>query len=232
MARLLLVPVAALTWMAGLFLLVIALASLWRAMPAPPFGAAPADMRDAAYGAVLVAVLAMPPGLGVALALRRAGRAAREAAALLALLLLMAPVPDFSFALLNGAWLHGAWLHGGSLWPGVLALAAATARGAALVLLVLQPGLYALPPGLQRAAVLAGARPFQAWRHAVLAPLLPYLAAAFAAAFVLALVTSLAADMPARPVVASLWWTIPACLLLAGAGLAALIRLLLPRREA
>lgn len=181
------------------------------------------SLQDAAIGAALVTLLAMLPGLAAALSFRRTGKPARYAAAGLALLLLIAPAPPFSAA---------AFLHDPSNRDTALALAAAVARSAALIMLVLLAGLRAVPPGLQRAAMLAGARPFQAWRHAVLAPLWRYLVAAFAASFLLVLASGpLMATLAPHMATGNLW-EVPACLLLATAGLAALATLFLIRHEA
>ncbi|MEJ0047422.1 MAG: hypothetical protein WDN04_15890 [Rhodospirillales bacterium] len=88
------------------------------------------------------------------------GPALRAAVYALAVLLLLAPAPGF-----RGL---------DFLFPPnparAVAFACAVARGAALALLILTPNLHALPPGLRRAAIMAGATPWQAAFHAVLAP--------------------------------------------------------------
>jgi ABC-type spermidine/putrescine transport system permease subunit II len=224
MSRLLLVPVAVLTWMGGLFLLVLSLAALshnWSGLL--PGAALAPSLRDAATSAALVTALALPAGLGAALAFRRTGKAARYTATGLALLLLIAPPPPFSAVV---------FLHDPASRAAVLPLAAAVARGAALIMVLLLAGLRAVPPGLQRAAMLAGARPSQAWRHAVLAPLLTFLAASIVAAFALTVATGPLALAVAPHLATGSLWTVPACLLLAAAGLAALAGLFLIRREA
>jgi ABC-type spermidine/putrescine transport system permease subunit II len=126
-------------------------------------------LAQAAPAALLAAVVAVAAGLLVALAAWRAGRWWQLAAAGGSVLLAMAP---------SGA-----------------PLEAAVAQGGALTVLIVLAGLMRVPAGLVRAARLAGARPLQAWRHAVLAPLLPHLALAGLAALSLAFVHGPAAAL-------------------------------------
>jgi len=115
--------------------------------------------------------------------------------------------------------------------PGMaMAFACCVARGAALASLVLGAGLRRVPEGLQRTAVLAGASPVQAWRHAVLAPLRPYLLFALAAAGVAALVEGPAGEVLAPHLDLAEAWVAPAALLLVASSVVALAVLTRRRR--
>ena len=224
MGRVLLVPVALVALLAGLA--AVMLAALAEGAPAIGALADPAllhGLRGAVAVAGLITAVALPLGLAGALALWAANGAVRLLAAALAVLLVATPwvgygPVDFSHLAMD----RGA----------LLALAAAVARAAAEVLLLAGVGLGRVPPGLRRAATLAGARPGQAWRHAVLAPLWPYLLGAAVAAFAVALAEGPAGAVLAAHLALARVWLAPAALLLLVGGLAALAALLRPRRVA
>jgi ABC-type Fe3+ transport system permease subunit len=221
MSRLLLAPLAALTLMAGLLPLGAALyAGSHGVVAAMQDPALTASLRAAAAGAAIAAPLAVALGLAGALAVWRAAAPLRFAVVAVAVLLLLVPAPGFdSIDFLLPP--HPA---------AALAFACAVARGAALALLVLSAGLQRIPAGLQRAAMLAGARPGQAWRHAVLAPLQPYLVFALVAAALAALAEGPAGDVLAPHLDMAEAWIAPAALLLIAGSLAALSVILRRRR--
>ncbi len=105
------------------------------------------------WAAVLVAFCAAVLGAGCALAFARARPVLRILllAALIGLLAL--PAPPLAALPANAA----------------LAIAGAAGRALALVALFCIPSAAAIPPGLRRAALCAGATPLRAWRDAVLA---------------------------------------------------------------
>jgi ABC-type spermidine/putrescine transport system permease subunit II len=217
-----LVPVALVAVLAG------AAGLAWLAPAA--FGAAgaltgPALMRGgrvAIEGAAAAALLAVPLGLAGALAAWRAGSVARVAVAVLALLVLVSPAPVF---------VSLRFMHAPGDLADAVAFAAAVARGAAVSLLIIGAGLRCVPPGLRRAAQLAGARPLQAWRHAVLAPLFPYLAASVLAALAAALAEGPEAAVLSPHLDGARAWIAPAALLLIAGGLAALATVLRRSRQ-
>jgi ABC-type spermidine/putrescine transport system permease subunit II len=221
-ARLLLVPVALLALLGGLAGVV--LAGWAEGGPAAGALADPAlvlGWRGAALAAAIVALAAVPAGFAGALALWGAGGAVRLLAAGLGVLLVAAPGVGYGpVSLAHLAADRGA----------LLPLAAAVARAAAVALLLTGVGLRQVPPGLRRAAMLAGARPGQAWRHAVLAPLWPYLLAAAVAAFFVALAEGPEGAVLAAHLALAREWLAPAALLLLVGGLAGLASLLRPRQ--
>jgi len=217
MARLLFIPLAFLCLLAAL--LPIGIAAL-RAEP----GAAAAwlDPRLAAalpaawVGAACVAGASLVIGFLGALALRHAGPVAKLVAGALAILVLLAPAARYA-ALPGRLPLDLALL---------LPVLGAVARGTALVLLVLSAGLARVPMSLATAARAAGARPLQAWRHAVLAPLMRPLAIAAALAFLAGLAEGPAAMAALPHFDLARAWVAPAGLLAAAISAIALARLL------
>jgi ABC-type spermidine/putrescine transport system permease subunit II len=103
----------------------------------------------------------------------------------------------------------------------------AMVRGAALMMLVATPALSRLEPGLRAAAEAAGARPFQAWRHAVLAPVWGPVMLGVCLGFAAALTQTEAAAILAPHLDLAEAWALPAALLLVACsalGLGALVR--------
>jgi ABC-type Fe3+ transport system permease subunit len=222
MSRLLLAPLAVFTLLAGLLPLGAALFAGSRGVAVGLRDPAlAASLRAAELGAVVAAPLAVLLGLTGALAMWRAAPLLRFIVAAVAVLLLLTPAPGFdTIGFLTP--LHPA---------AAMAFACAVARGAALALLVLSAGLLRIPEGLQRAAVLAGARPGQAWRHAVLAPLRPYLLLALAAALLAAFAEGPAGDVLAPHLDLAEAWVAPAALLLVAGSVAALSVILRRQRS-
>jgi ABC-type Fe3+ transport system permease subunit len=221
-SRLLLVPFAALTLMAGLVPLGAALLGGWHGVTAGVRDAALAHaLRDAAIGCGAAAPLAVLLGLAGALSIWRAVALVRFLVCALSILVLLVPAPGF-ITMDFLAPPHPA---------AALAFACAVARGAALSLLVLAVGLRRIPDHLQRAALLAGATPGQAWRHAVLAPLRPYLTFALIASALAALAEGPAGEVLAPHLDLAEAWIAPAALVLV-AGSAAALSVLLRRKRA
>ncbi len=222
MGRLLLVPVALVALLAGVAGVVFA--GLAEGGPAAGAIADPAlahVLKAAVAAAACITIVAVPLGFAGALAVGNAGGVVRLLAAGLALLLVAVPglgygPVDFPHIMAD----HGA----------LVALAASAARAAAVVLLITGIGLRRVPPGLRRAAMLAGARPGQAWRHAVLAPLWRHLAGAAVAAFAVALAEGPAGAVAAAHLAVAREWVAPAALLLVLSALAAIASLVRPRR--
>ena len=98
-----------------------------------------------------------------------------------------------------------------------------------MALLILAPNLPALPPGLRRAAVYAGATPWRALRDATLIPLAWPLLGAVCAAIAVALVEGPASAVLAPHLDPARAWIAPAALLLVAGSVAALSVLLRPR---
>jgi ABC-type spermidine/putrescine transport system permease subunit II len=220
-ARLLLVPLAALTLMAGVLPLGAAAYGGWIGLQAGLADPALAHaLRSAALGAAVAAPVAVALGLAASLAIWRASAWVRLAVGALAVMVMLMPAPGFeSLDFLVPP------------RPGMaMAFACCVARGAALASLVLGAGLRRVPEGLQRTAVLAGASPVQAWRHAVLAPLRPYLLFALAAAGVAALVEGPAGEVLAPHLDLAEAWVAPAALLLVASSVVALAVLTRRRR--
>jgi ABC-type spermidine/putrescine transport system permease subunit II len=220
--RLLLVPLAALTLIAGLVPLGAALLGVWHGVAGGVQDVALAHaLRAAGIGCAVAAPVAVLLGLAGALAIWRAPAWLRFAVCTLCILVLLVPAPGFMTI--------------DFLAPprpaSALAFACAVARGAALALLVLAAGLRRIPATLQRAALLAGATPGQAWRHAVLAPLRPDLALALVAAALAALAEGPAGGVLAPHLDRAEAWIAPAALLLV-AGSAAALSVLLRRTRA
>jgi ABC-type Fe3+ transport system permease subunit len=220
-ARLLLVPVAALTLLAGLLPLGAAAYGGWSGVQAGLADPALAhSLRAAALAALVAAPLAVASGLAAALAVWRAAAWVRLTVGALAVLVVLMPAPGFASI--------------DFLAPPrpamAMAFACCLARGAALALLVLGAGLKRVPQGLQQAAILAGAAPAQAWRHAVLAPIRPYLLFALAAAALAALVEGPAGEVVAPHLDLAEAWVAPAALLLVASSVAALAVLTRRRR--
>jgi ABC-type glycerol-3-phosphate transport system permease component len=216
-ARLLLVPIAIFTLLAGLLPLVTGLVAAWQGLTAELHDPALARaLEHAALGAVLVPFLAVPLGIVGAQAVAPAARWARALVYALAVLVLLTPGPGFADI--------------GFLWPprpaGVVAFGCAVARGAALSLLILTPSLRARPHGLVRAAMMAGASPARAWWDAVLLPLSAPLLAAVAVSALVALSEGPAATVLEPHLEAAQAWVAPAALLLMSGSIAALSVLL------
>jgi thiamine transport system permease protein len=219
-ARLLLAPIAFLLVLAGVLPLVAGVAPGAHAIAAGLADPALLPVLRQALLAALVAVaIAVPLGLLAALAMASAPRWARGLLYTLAVLLLVLPAPGFAFP--DGI--------AAARLPALAAFGGAVARGAALALLILAPAMGRLPPGLRRAASMAGARPLQSWRHAVLLPLFWPIAAAKLACFIAALMAGPAAAVLAPHVDMARAWVVPAALLLAVGSLTALSTVLRPR---
>jgi thiamine transport system permease protein len=220
--RLLLVPIAFLCLLAGLAPIVTGLIAGWHGLGlalADP-GLAPV-LGQAGLAALVAVALAVPLGLAGGLAVAAAPVWERGLVYALAVGLLIAPAPGFG----------GLTLIRADHLASVIAFACAVARGAAIALLILAPALGALPPRLRQSAMLAGATPFQAWRHAILAPLLLPLAGAAIAAAGVAFVEGPAAAVLAPHLALAQAWIAPASLLLSASAAAAL-SVLLRRRPA
>jgi ABC-type Fe3+ transport system permease subunit len=213
MSRLLLAPLAVLTLLAGLLPLGMAVFAAGHGVMAGLADPALAkSLQNAALSACLAAFLGVLLGAAGALATWRAARGLGLVVAGLAVLLLLVPGPGFDTL--------------DFLWPPrpgmAMAFGCAVARGAAISLLILSAGFQRIPAGLQRAAMLAGATPLQAWLHAVVAPLRGYILYAVAASALAAL-----AEGPAGAVLAPHLdlvdaWVAPAALLIVAGSVAAL----------
>jgi hypothetical protein len=203
--RLLAVALAVIGLVTGVTILTAAVWAAFRGAPASLLNpAAPLLLAQAALPAASAATLALLPGLAAATAIRHAGGRVRLLVFGIAICLLLLPAP-----LLAG-------------WPGADALMhgdagrlpCAAVRGAILVMLITAPAIAAITPGLRRAARMAGATPFRAWRHVVVAQLwrpacLGWLAAAAVALAQTAAIDSVAAHLDLRAI-----WLILASLLL------------------
>jgi ABC-type Fe3+ transport system permease subunit len=219
-ARWLLAPLAVTSLLAGLLPLLLAVAAGWHGVWIGLHDQALApSLRQAALAAGLAAAIAVPLGLAGALAAAASSAVVRGLVYALAVLLLLTPAPGFDgldfFAPADPA--------------GAFAFTCAVARGAALALLILAPNLHALPPGLRRAARLAGATPWQALRDAALIPLAWPLLGAACAALLVALVEGPASAVLAPHLDLAHAWIAPAALLLVAGSVAALSVLLRPR---
>jgi ABC-type spermidine/putrescine transport system permease subunit II len=213
MARLLLIPLAMFCLVAALLPVFIAALSAQPGAVAawsdPRFAAA---LPVAYQGAGIVAGASLLFGLIGSLALRGAGSGAKIVAGALAILVLLAPAARYAVLPPNPALL--------------LPVLGAVTRGTALTLLVLTVALARVPASLAKAARAAGARPLQAWRHAVLAPLLWPLAVAAALAFFAGLAEGPAAMAALPHFDLARAWMAPAGLLGAAVSAIALLRLL------
>jgi ABC-type uncharacterized transport system permease subunit len=183
-------------------------AALWAALPgalaALQDTALPPLLAPAVALSAAAATLSLLPGLAAATAIRHAGSPRRLLVFGIAICLMLLPAPRLT------GWPSSDAL--ASLAGGALSLA--VLRGSVLVLLITAPAIAGITPGLRRAARLAGATPFLAWRHVVLAQIwrpacLGWLAAGLAAL----------AQTPASGIVAGhlnplAIWPIPAALLL------------------
>ena len=219
MARWLLVPLAVISLLAGLPPLLLAVVAGWHGVWTGLHDPALAPtLHQAALAALLAAAIAVPLGLAGALAAVASRPAVRGLVYALAALLLLTPAPGFD----------GLDFLSRPNPAGAVAFACTVARGAALALLILTPNLHALPPGLRRAARLAGATPWRAWRDATLIPLTWPLVGAACAAFFVALVEGPATIVLAPHLVLARVWIAPAALLLVPGSIAAL-SLLRPR---
>jgi ABC-type amino acid transport system permease subunit len=200
--RLLAVALAVIGLVTGVTILTAAVWAAFRGVPASLLN--PAVPLLLVQAALPAATLALLPGLAAATAIRHASGHVRLLVFGIAICLLLLPAP-----LLTG-------------WPGADALMhgdagrlpCAVVRGAILVMLITAPAIAAITPGLRRAARMAGATPFRAWRHVVLAQLwrpacLGWLAAAAVALAQTAAIDSVAAHLDLRAI-----WLILASLLL------------------
>jgi ABC-type spermidine/putrescine transport system permease subunit II len=217
MARLLLIPLAMFCLVAALLPVFIAALSAQPGAVAawsdPRFAAA---LPVAYQGAGIVAGASLLFGLIGSLALRGAGSGAKIVAGALAILVLLAPAARY--AVLPARVPPNPAL--------LLPVLGAVTRGTALTLLVLTVALARVPASLAKAARAAGARPLQAWRHAVLAPLLWPLAVAAALAFFAGLAEGPAAMAALPHFDLARAWMAPAGLLGAAVSAIALLRLL------
>jgi ABC-type spermidine/putrescine transport system permease subunit II len=217
MARFLFIPLAFLCLLAALLPIgitgVSAQAGAIAAWSDPRLAAA---LPAAWVGAAGVAGASVLVGFIAALALRGAGPGAKAVAGALAILVLLAPAARYAVLPTR-------------MPPNLavlLPLLGAVARGTALALLVLTAGLARVPASLATAARAAGARPLQAWRHAVLAPLKWPLAAAAALAFLAGLAEGPAAMAALPHFDLARAWVAPAGALAAAASAIALVGLL------
>jgi ABC-type Fe3+ transport system permease subunit len=219
MARLLLVPIVLLIFLAALVPLVAAALAGGHGL-----AASLADrhvqnaMRTAVTGGLLVAAVAVPIGFAPALALWQAAGWVRMPALAVCVAVLVTPAPGFTdLSFLS------------PLRPGaLLGFCCAVSRGAAMAVLILSAGLARIPFGLPAAARSAGARPLRASLDAVVAPLAWPLAGAALVAFAVGI-----ADGPASSLLAPHFdlagaWVAPAALLVAVASVAAMSVLLQP----
>ena len=217
MARLVLIPVAFLCLVAALLPVgVAALSAQPSAIAAWSDPRLTAALTAALVGAAVVAGASLLIGFIGALALRSAGRSAKAVVVALAILVLLAPAARYA-TLPTRVPVDAALF---------LPVIGAMARGTALTLLVLTAALARVPPSLSIAARAAGARPLQAWRHAVLAPLMWPLGAAAALAFLAGLAEGPAAMAALPHFDLARAWVAPAGLLAAAISAIALARLL------
>jgi ABC-type Fe3+ transport system permease subunit len=219
MARLLLVPIVLLIFLAALLPLVAAALAGGHGVAASLADAhVQRAMRIAMTGGVLVAILAVLVGFAPALALWQAAGWARWPALAICVAVLLVPAPGFADLRFLSP-----------LRPaGVLAFCCAVARGAAMTVLILSAGLARVPFGLQAAARSAGARPLRAWLDAVVAPLTWPLAGAALVAFMVGIAEGPAASLLAPHFDLADAWVAPAALLVAAASVAAMSVLLQP----
>jgi len=219
-ARWLLAPLAVTSLLAGLLPLLLAGAALWHGARVGLHDPALArTLHQAALAALLAAALAVPLGLAGAVAAAASRPVVRGIVYALCVLLLLTPAPGFD----------GLDFLSPPDPAGAVSFACAVARGAALALLILAPNLRALPPGLRRAALFAGATPWQALRDAAIIPLAWPLLGAACAAMAVALVEGPASEVLAPHLDPARAWIAPAALLLVAGSVAALSVLLRPR---
>jgi ABC-type spermidine/putrescine transport system permease subunit II len=216
MARLLLIPIAVLGLCAGLLPLIAAIIAASHGLTGGLVDPALLSVtRVTLLAAAVATAIAVPLGLTLALALRSTVTAVRPLAYGLAILVLVMPAPGFeSLAFLSPP--HPAQ---------AVAFACCIARGAALATLILSAALRAIPPTLTTAARAVGARPGQAWCHAVLAPLTWPLLASALAAFIAGLVEGPGGAVLGPHLDLAEAWIAPAALLLTAASVAALATL-------
>jgi ABC-type Fe3+ transport system permease subunit len=217
----LLAPVAAACLVAGLAPLGVAILAGARGLA---LGLAEPALAPVLHAGVLLAASIGPPALALGLAgafcLQRANLSARAFVLAVAILVLVVPAPPLAgFPELRQLSLRT-----------LAQLGCAVSRGAALVLLTTAPSCWAIPPHLRRAAQSAGATPFQAWCHAVLAPLWAPSALGVMLAFLAALVQTPAAVILAPHLDMADAWVAPASLLLVACSATALG--MLARRQA
>ena len=212
MSRLLLAPVAGTCLLAGLIPLAVAVVAAGHGVAA---GLSDPVLAPALRLSALLAASAAIPGalLGLlaAASLRHAGAWARPVLGC-AVLVLVLPASA---------------LAGMPAWPlptldHLAGPGSALVRGAALMLLVTARPVAALRPGLHRAALCAGATPFQAWRRIVLAPLWLPAVTGLALGFLAALAQTQAAAILAPHLDLADAWVLPGALLVVACSLVAL----------
>ncbi len=195
----------------GLVLASVAGLAIWPGVRAclqtPAF---PPLLRDGVPLAGAACLVGAALGLAAGACLRRAGSRLVPAAAVLVVFL---PVPALTVLPVSVETLGAADGFG-----------AAVARAAALMLLATVWAWDGVDPAIRPAALAAGASPLQAWRHGVLAPLWRPVLLGACAAFAAALAQTQAGQMMGAAAAASEAWHLPAGLLLAAFGVAALRR--------
>lgn len=221
MTRLLLAPIALVCLMAGALPLAAACIAATRGLHD---GFADPALAPALHEALVLASLACLPALALGLAgavcIRRAAFGVRAIILSIAIVMLIVPAPPLD--------VMPAW-DDPSL-SALARLACAIARGAALVVLIAAPAASAIDPRLRLAALAAGARPVQAWRHTVLAPLILPALAGLLAAFLAALTQTGAAAIVRPHLDIADAWIAPASLLLVACSATALAMVLQRRR--
>ena len=220
MTRLLLAPIALVCLLAGALPLAVACVAAARGLHD---GFSDPALAPALHQALVLASVACLPALALgltgAVCIRRTALIVRAMILGIAIVVLIVPAPplDMLPALANPS------------FSALARLGCAIARGAALVVLIAAPAASSINPRLRRAALAAGARPLQAWRHAVLGPLLVPCLAGLLAAFVAALTQTGAAAIIRPHLDIADAWIAPASLLLVACSATALAMLLRPR---
>ena len=220
MMRFVLAPIAATFLFAGLVPLAAASIAASRGIVLtlhdPAFAAA---FAQAAWLACAASLPGAALGLAGAACLRRAGAWARMVLGC-AILVLVLPAPMLSHW---PAWPAGAppltMADMEAAWAGPCA---AVARAAALMLLIMAHPVTMIRPALRQAALYAGATPFQAWRHVVLAPIMGPLLIGVAACLGAVLAQTGAAAIVAPHLDLVDAWVLPAALVMVACSVLAL----------